>query len=85
MVLVPVRDEERLETTRVLSEVAEVGDDDVDAEVFVVGEHQTAIDGDRLIVNLVQHHIATDVAEAAEWDDSECLLGSGGSCHSRGS
>ena len=50
-------------------QVAEVGEDQVDAEVLVAGKREPRVDHDRLAADLEDGHVLADLAEAAERDD----------------
>ena len=76
MVLVGVGDEEGLDLLAVLLEVRDVGDDEVDPEHLLVGEHQAAVDDDDLVAVLEDVHVLADLAHPAERDDAERLIGS---------
>ena len=49
-------------------QVAEVGQDQVDAEVLVAREREPGVDDDRLAADLEDGHVLADLAEAAERD-----------------
>ena len=68
MVLVAVRDEDRLELLAVLLDVANVRDHEVDAEHLLVREHEARVDGDHVVAVLEQHHVLADLTETAEGD-----------------
>ena len=74
VVLVGVGDEERLDVGAALLEVGDVGDDEVDAEHLLVGEHQAAVDDDDLVAVFEDVHVLADLAHPAERDDSERLV-----------
>ena len=79
VVLVGVGDEERLDVGAALLEVGDVGDDEVDAEHLLVGEHQAAVDDDDLVAVLEHVHVLADLPHPAERDDAERLVvGRGG-------
>jgi hypothetical protein len=69
---------------RVLHDVAEVRDDQVDTEVLRVREHQPHVDGDRRVAVLVEHHVLADLAEAAKRDDAQLSAAIAGPCSSAG-
>ena len=75
VVLVGVGDEERLDLGAVLLEVGDVGDDEVDAEHLLVGEHQPAVDDDDVVAVLEHVHVLADLPHPAERDDAERLVG----------
>ncbi len=57
--------------TRFALEVADVGQDEVDAEVLVAREREAGVDDDDLVAVLVDGHVLADLAEAAERDDPQ--------------
>jgi hypothetical protein len=71
VILVGVRDEERADVGAVLLEVGDVGDDEVDAEHLLVGEHQAAVDDDDVVAVLEHVHVLADLPHPAERDDAE--------------
>ena len=78
VVLVGVGDQERLDVGLALLEVGDVGDDEVDPEHLLVGEHQPAVDDDDVVAVLEHVHVLADLADAAERDDSKGKIGSAG-------
>ena len=73
VVLVGVGDQERPDVGPALLEVGDVGDDQVDPEHLLVGEHQAAIDHDDVIAVLEDVHVLADLADPAERDDAKRL------------
>ena len=69
MILVTVREDDRPDLVGVLAQVAEVREDEVDAEVLVPREGEPGIDDDDRAVALVDGHVLPDLAEAPEGDD----------------
>jgi len=51
-----------------VSQVAEVGQDQVDAEVLVARERHAGVDDDPLVAELVDRHVLADLAQSAERD-----------------
>ena len=76
MVLVGVGDQERPDVRLPLAEVGDVGDDEVDPEHLLVGEHQAAVDHDDVVAVLEHVHVLPDLADTAERDDPKERLGS---------
>ena len=74
VVLVGMGDEERLDVGAALLEIGDVGDDEVDAEHLLVGEHQAAVDHDDLVAVFEDVHVLADLAYPAERDDAERLV-----------
>ena len=70
MVLVSVREHHRLHHRLALSQVREVGQDEIDAEVLVAREGEPGVDHDDRPVRLVDGHVLADLAEAPERDDA---------------
>ena len=68
VVLVAVRQDDRLEGVGALEHVGEVGQDDVHAHLVVLGEGDAAVDDDHPAVALDHVHVLADLAGAAERD-----------------
>ena len=66
VVFVGVREEDRLDPIRVLAQVGEVGQDQIDAGHVGVGEHDPAVDEQDAIVDLDATAVAADLAQPAE-------------------
>ncbi len=66
VILVRVREDHRAHVA--VSQVAEVGQDQVDAEVLVAREGESGVDDDRLAGDLEHGHVLADLAEPAERD-----------------
>src|SRR3954454_15617108 len=75
MVLVPVGEDDRLDVVQPVPDVAEVGQDQVDAGLLVVGEQHAAVDDQQLAVVLEHGHVAADLPETSERDDAQAVLG----------
>ena len=69
VILVAVREDDRAHAPAL--EVADVGQEQVDAEVLVAREREPGVDDDDLVAHLVDGHVLPDLAEAAERDDAE--------------
>jgi hypothetical protein len=76
VVFVAVGQEDGAELAGVFAKVGEVGDDQVHPEHFFLWEHQADVDSNHVVAELEQHHVAADLAETAEGDDSQGRL-----CH----
>ena len=74
MVFVAVGEEDGFDFALVFEKVADVGNDDVDAEQFVVRKHDAGIDDDDGAVAAERHHVHSKFAESAERNDIECLI-----------
>ncbi len=60
-----------IDAVGVLAQPREVREDEVDAEVLELGEHQPAVEEQELVVLLEHHAVAADLAEAAEERDGD--------------
>ena len=69
VVLVAVGQHQRLDLVEAVSDRVEVGQDQVDARVVLLGEEHAAVDDQQPLVVLEDGHVATDLAEPAERDD----------------
>ena len=54
----------------VLDEVADVGDDDVDAQELFFGEHEACIDDQDVVAPLEHHAVHAELAQTAERDNA---------------
>ena len=78
VVLVAVGQDQRLDVVEAVPDRVEVGEDQVDAGVVVLGEEDSAVDDQQAAVVLEDGHVATDLAQAAERDDPEASGREGG-------
>ena len=69
VVLVAVGEHQRLDLVEAVPDRVEVGEDQVDARVVLLGEEDAAVDDQQPLVVLEDGHVATDLAEPAERDD----------------
>ena len=69
VVFMPVRDQKSAHLVLVGDEIADVGNDEVDAGQLLVGEGETRIDDDDVVSVLDGGHVLADFADAAEEDD----------------
>lgn len=74
MVLVAVREDDRLDVVHPVRDVLEVREDQVDPGLGVLGEQHAAVDDEKSAVVLEDGHVATDLAETAEGDDPQAAL-----------
>ena len=84
VVLVAVRQHDRLDVVEPVLDVVEVGQDQVDAGVVVLGEEHAAVDDEQPARVLDDGHVAADLAEPAEGDDPHAVLGQRGGVGSSG-
>ena len=71
VILVRVRDEDPFDLVAALAEVLDVGDDEVDAEHLLVGEHEPGVDDQDVVALLDRHHVLPDLTDTAERDDAD--------------
>ena len=76
VVLVAVGEDDGLDVVEPVLDVGEVGQDQVDAGLVVLGEEDAAVDDEQPAVDLEDGHVAADVPQAAERDDPQGVLGS---------
>ena len=80
VVLVAVGEHQRLDVVEPVPDRVEVGEDQVDAGLVVLGEQHAAVDDQQPAVVLEDGHVATDLAETAERDDPQAPLRQLGRC-----
>ncbi len=73
MVFVAVGDEYAEHAVLVLDHVGEVGQDQIDAQHIVVGEHEAGIDDKQGVAVLQNHHVLADGPQSAQGYDFERL------------
>ena len=69
VVFVAVGEDDSANALAVFGEIGNVGDDDVDAEEFGFGEHESGIDDDDVVSPANGHAVHAELAEAAEGND----------------
>ena len=74
VVLVAMREHERLDLVETVLDVVEVGQDQVDARLLLLGEQHAAVDEQQVAVVLDHVHVAADFAQAAERHDAQRAL-----------
>ena len=52
-----------------VAQIFEIGDDVIDPQHVIIGEHQPGIHDQDLAVVFVGHHVLADLAQAADGDD----------------
>ena len=70
MVFMTVGNDDSFHLVAILLEVGEIGNDVIDPQHIVFGEHETGIDNQDLIVIFVRHHIGTDFPQATQGNNS---------------
>ena len=81
VVLVAVGEDDGADFIAVFGEIADVGDDDVDAQEFFFGEHQAGIDDDDVILPPEGQAVHTELAQAPEGDHSQFFYCHGSSVY----
>ena len=76
MIFVAVGEDDRFDLVAILFEVGDVGDDEVDAEEFGLGEHHAGVNNDDGFADANRHHVHAEFAETTEGDYCYGLLGS---------
>ena len=71
VVLVAVREDDRLDVVEPVLDVLEVGQDQVDAGLVVLGEQDAAVDDEQAAGVLEDGHVAADLSEATQCDDAQ--------------
>ena len=74
VVLVAVREDDRLHVVEPVEDGLEVREDEVDARLVVLREEHTAVDDEQLALVLEDRHVAADLAETTERDDAQRAL-----------
>ena len=74
VVLVTVGDDDGAQLVLALHDVGEVGKDEVDPGMVVVGEHDSGVDDDHVVAVLDDGHVLADLVKPAERDDAEAIL-----------
>jgi hypothetical protein len=74
VVLVAVGEDDSLDGVQAVPDRFEVGEDQVDAGLMVVGEQDAAVDDEQSAVVLEDGHVATDLAQSTERDHPQPSL-----------
>src|SRR6266478_8263992 len=75
VIFVAVSEHDGADMGAILFQIGDVGDDEVDAEEFGLGEHHAGVDDDDVVTKPQGHHVHAKFAEAAERDGGEGLRG----------
>jgi hypothetical protein len=71
VVLVAVREDDAHDVVEAVRDGGEVGEDQVDARLVLLGEEHAAVDDEDLAVDLERGHVAPDLAQAADGRDAQ--------------
>ena len=74
VVLVAVREDDAVDVVEAVPDGREVGQDQVDAGLVLLGEEHAAVDDEQLAAVLEDGHVAADLAETAERGDPQGAL-----------
>jgi hypothetical protein len=74
VVLVAVREDDRLDLVQAVPDPGEVGKDHVDPGLVLLGEEHAAVDDEETSLVLEDGHVPADLTEAAERDDAQAAL-----------
>src|SRR5450759_4450793 len=74
MVFVAVGDDDAAQRVLALHDVGEVGEDQVDPGVVVIGEHDAGVDDHHFVPVLEDGHVLAYPVKPAERDDAEAAL-----------
>ena len=77
VVLVAVGEDDAADLGAVLDEVADVGDDDVDAEELFFGKHEAGVDDDDVVAVAECEAVHAELAESAERDYLQFFISHG--------
>ena len=77
VVLVPVGEDQGHDVIQTVLDGGEVGEDEIDARLVLLGEEDTAVDDEELAVNLEHGHVAPDLAETTQGRDAHRAVGDG--------
>ena len=70
VILVAVREQDGSDLGAVLNEVADVGDDDIDAEQLFFREHEAGVDDEDVVSPFDRHAVHAELAETAQRDNA---------------
>jgi hypothetical protein len=73
VVLVTVRENNGADEGSVLNKIADVGDDDVDAEKLFLGEHETGVNDNDVVIETESEAVHAELAQAAERDNLQLV------------
>ena len=77
MVLVPVSQHQGDDVVDTVLEGGEVGEDEVDAGLVLLGEEHAAVDDEQFSVELEDGHVAADLSQASQRGDAHRAVGEG--------
>ncbi len=81
VVLVAVGEDDAADFAAVFDEVADVGDDDVDAEELFFGEHEAGVDDEDVVAEVKGETVHAELAESAERDYLQFFISHGPSVY----
>ena len=63
-----VREHDGAHHALVLFQVGNVGNNDVDAQQFLLGKHHAGVDDDNVVARAERHHVHSELAQSAQGD-----------------
>jgi len=70
MIFMTVRDDDSFDTVCFILEVIEIGDDVINADHVVIGEHHASIDDKNILTVFINGHILTHFSQSSQGDNS---------------
>src|SRR5258706_2369178 len=70
VILMPVGNEEATNAVKLVCEVGDVGNDEINAQHLLIWEHQPGVDDDDVFAIFDRHHVLANLAQAAQWHDA---------------
>ena len=77
MILVPMSQHQGDDVVDAVLDGGEVGEDEVDAGLVLLGEEHAAVDDEQLPVELEDGHVAADLSQSSQGGDAHCAIGEG--------
>ena len=84
VVLVPVGQDQGDDVVDAVLDGGEVGKDEVDARLILLGEEHTAVDDEQLAVQLEDGHVTADLTQAPQGSDAHGAISEGAGGLQRG-
>src|SRR5437588_8741095 len=68
MIFMTMRNKDAANALLFVVQVARIGDNQVNAKHFIIGEHQPGINNDDVVTILYDHHILSDLSQSSKRD-----------------
>ncbi len=69
MILVTVGDHDAADPIQLIQQILEVGDDVIDPQHVIFGEHQPGVYDQDVLAIFVDHHVLANFPETPQWDN----------------